>query len=117
MLESFLQFIATLCSNRTNLGWIFIFIIIYNRCKFFQFHCVIILGVSYYEFGGSKYPVLTRLEMVTLLCVGDKPHSQLMELMPERCGTGQLRDFDAILEQVRAKIRIANAIIILLMNV
>ncbi|XP_065200275.1 E3 ubiquitin-protein ligase Ubr3-like isoform X2 [Planococcus citri] len=76
MLESFLQFIATLCSNRTN------------------------LGVSYYEFGGSKYPILTRLEMVTLLCVADKPHSQLMELMPERCGTGQLRDFDAILEQV-----------------
>lgn len=46
------------------------------------------------------YPVLTRLEMVTLLCVSDKPHSQLTELMPERCGTGQLRDFDAILAQV-----------------
>lgn len=46
------------------------------------------------------YPILTRLEMVTLLCVSDKPHSQLMELMPERCGTGQLRDFDAILAQV-----------------
>lgn len=24
--------------------------------------------------------------MVTLLCVSDKTHSQLMELMPERCG-------------------------------
>lgn len=26
--------------------------------------------------------------MVTLLCVSDKTHSQLMELMPERCGSG-----------------------------
>lgn len=26
--------------------------------------------------------------MVTLLCVSDKTHSQLMELMPERCGGG-----------------------------
>jgi len=26
--------------------------------------------------------------MVTLLCVSDKTHSQLMELMPERCGVG-----------------------------
>jgi len=28
----------------------------------------------------------SQLEMVTLLCVSDKTHSQLMELMPERCG-------------------------------
>lgn len=26
--------------------------------------------------------------MVTLLCVSDKTHSHLMELMPERCGNG-----------------------------
>lgn len=38
--------------------------------------------------------------MITLLCVADRTHSQLMELMPERCGTGQSRDFEAILEQV-----------------
>jgi hypothetical protein len=30
----------------------------------------------------------SQLEMVTLLCVSDKTHSQLMELMPERCGGG-----------------------------
>lgn len=30
----------------------------------------------------------SQLEMVTLLCVSDKTHSQLMELMPERCGSG-----------------------------
>lgn len=38
--------------------------------------------------------------MVTLLCMGDKTHSQLMELMPERCGTGQNREFDDMLDQV-----------------
>lgn len=57
------------------------------------------IGVEYYG-NGTTYPVLTRLEMITLLCVNDRTHSQLMEMMPERCGTGQSRDFDAILEQV-----------------
>ncbi|XP_076285643.1 ubr3 ubiquitin ligase isoform X1 [Lasioglossum baleicum] len=40
---------------------------------------------------------MSGLEMVTLLCMGDKTHSQLMELMPERCGTPQNRDFESIL--------------------
>ena len=43
---------------------------------------------------------MAGLEMVTLLCMGDKTHSQLMELMPERCGTTQNRDFEAILREV-----------------
>lgn len=43
---------------------------------------------------------LNRLEMVTLLCMGDKTHSQLMELMPERCGTSQSRDFEQLLASV-----------------
>lgn len=43
---------------------------------------------------------LNRLEMVTLLCMGDKTHSQLMELMPERCGTSQQRDFESLLASV-----------------
>lgn len=43
---------------------------------------------------------LNRLEMVTLLCMGDKTHSQLMELMPERCGTAQSRDFEQLLASV-----------------
>lgn len=38
--------------------------------------------------------------MVTLLCMGDKTHSQLMELMPERCGTTQNRDFESVLADV-----------------
>jgi E3 ubiquitin-protein ligase UBR3 len=45
---------------------------------------------------------LITLEMVTLLCMGDKTHSQLMELMPERCGnSSQSKDFEAVLAKVR----------------
>ncbi|KAL1497456.1 hypothetical protein ABEB36_008425 [Hypothenemus hampei] len=47
---------------------------------------------------GLPDTVLNRLEMVTLLCMADKTHSQLMELMPERCGT-QSRDFEALLAE------------------
>ncbi|XP_012275050.1 E3 ubiquitin-protein ligase Ubr3 isoform X2 [Orussus abietinus] len=43
---------------------------------------------------------MSCLEMVTLLCMGDKTHSQLMELMPERCGTTQNRDFESVLAEV-----------------
>lgn len=43
---------------------------------------------------------MSCLEMVTLLCMGDKTHSQLMELMPERCGTTQNRDFESVLADV-----------------
>ncbi|XP_049861948.1 E3 ubiquitin-protein ligase Ubr3 isoform X1 [Schistocerca gregaria] len=43
---------------------------------------------------------LSQLEMVTLLCMGDKTHSQLIELMPERCGTAQSRDFESVLAEV-----------------
>ncbi|XP_050311174.1 E3 ubiquitin-protein ligase Ubr3-like [Anthonomus grandis grandis] len=47
---------------------------------------------------GLPDTVLNRLEMVTLLCMADKTHSQLMELMPERSGT-QSRDFEALLAE------------------
>ncbi|XP_076228505.1 ubr3 ubiquitin ligase isoform X4 [Nomia melanderi] len=43
---------------------------------------------------------MSGLEMVTLLCMGDKTHSQLMELMPERCGTTQNRDFESVLADI-----------------
>ncbi|XP_020290278.1 E3 ubiquitin-protein ligase UBR3 isoform X2 [Pseudomyrmex gracilis] len=49
---------------------------------------------------GLSDPEMSRLEMVTLLCTGDKTHSQLMELMPERCGTTQNRDFESVLAAV-----------------
>ena len=44
---------------------------------------------------------LTQLEMLTLLCMSDRTHSQLMDLMPEKCGlTGQAKDFEPTLKQV-----------------
>lgn len=46
---------------------------------------------------------LIQLEMVTLLCMGDKTHSQLLELMPERCGNYQGRDFESELSEVCKK--------------
>ncbi len=35
---------------------------------------------------GLSEEVLARLEMVSLLCMGDKTHSMLFEHMPEKCG-------------------------------
>ncbi|XP_046390043.1 E3 ubiquitin-protein ligase Ubr3 isoform X2 [Ischnura elegans] len=49
---------------------------------------------------GMSDASLSQLEMVTLLCMGDKTHSQLIELMPERCGTAQSRDFESVLSEV-----------------
>lgn len=49
---------------------------------------------------GASQSSLSQLEMVTLLCMSDKTHSQLMELMPERCGTAQSRDFESVLAEV-----------------
>lgn len=49
---------------------------------------------------GSDESDLDRLEMVSLLCMSDRTHSQLMELLPEKCGAPQNKDFDAILAQV-----------------
>lgn len=45
---------------------------------------------------------LTRLEMATILCFGDKPYSQIMDSMPERSGiTGQKELFEPTLSEVR----------------
>ncbi|XP_068083669.1 E3 ubiquitin-protein ligase Ubr3 isoform X2 [Anabrus simplex] len=49
---------------------------------------------------GVSEASLSQLEMVTLLCMGDKTHSQLIELMPERCSTAQSRDFESVLAEV-----------------
>ncbi|CAN7992707.1 unnamed protein product [Ixodes hexagonus] len=44
---------------------------------------------------------VTRQEMVTLLCMGDRTHSQLMDLLPEKCGTtSHNKDFEAFLSDV-----------------
>ena len=36
---------------------------------------------------GLSEVALAKLEMVSLLCMGDKTHSALFEHMPEKCGT------------------------------
>lgn len=41
-----------------------------------------------------------KLEIVTALCTGDKTHSQLMELMPDKSGTGHIPNFDVMLSEV-----------------
>ena len=45
---------------------------------------------------------LTRLEMSTLLCMADRQHSQLMDLMPEKSGmTGHGKElFEPTLKEV-----------------
>lgn len=58
---------------------------------------------TYNKYGlilGLSDPEMSRLEMVTLLSMGDKTHSQLMELMPERSGSTQNRDFESVLADV-----------------
>ncbi|KAK2143057.1 hypothetical protein LSH36_882g00050 [Paralvinella palmiformis] len=43
----------------------------------------------------------TRLDMITLLCMADRTHSQLLDLMPEKCGlTAHNKDFDCILKEI-----------------
>ncbi|GIY07185.1 e3 ubiquitin-protein ligase ubr3 [Caerostris darwini] len=42
-----------------------------------------------------------RQEMVSLLCMNDRTHSQLMDLIPDKCGeTAQNKNFETILNQV-----------------
>lgn len=103
MLESCLTFLATLVSTRTNLGKtiIFFFNLFFVRSIFF---CNKVKGLKFNKRNqkclGLSDPEMSRLEMVTLLCMSDKTHSQLMELMPERCGTTQNRDFESVLAEV-----------------
>ena len=90
MLESCLTFLASLMSIRTNIGKYPLNYII----KTFQ-------TTQYYLlFLGLNESELDRLEMVSLLCMSDRTHSQLMELLPEKCGSPQNKDFDSVLAQV-----------------
>ncbi|XP_052682389.1 E3 ubiquitin-protein ligase ubr3-like [Crassostrea angulata] len=58
-----------------------------------------LLGVRTYLGIGDKE--LTRFEMATILCFGDKPYSQIMDSMPERSGiTGQKELFEPTLSEI-----------------
>ena len=53
------------------------------------------------SFAGMTELEVTKLEMVSLLCMAERTHSQLMDLMPERCGlSGQTKDFEPTLREV-----------------
>lgn len=50
---------------------------------------------------GMSEEEVTRQEMVSLLCMSDRTHSQLMDLLPENSGMTSLnRDFESILNKV-----------------
>lgn len=50
---------------------------------------------------GNDELTQSRLEVSTLLAAGDKTHSQLLELMPERSGNAHTRNFETVLKEVR----------------
>ncbi|GFV07299.1 e3 ubiquitin-protein ligase UBR3 [Trichonephila clavipes] len=59
-----------------------------------------ILSCKLEETGLTEEKVI-RQEMVSLLCMNDRTHSQLMDLIPDKCGeTSQNRNFESILNQV-----------------
>ncbi|RVE45885.1 hypothetical protein evm_009484 [Chilo suppressalis] len=48
---------------------------------------------------GNDELTQSRLEVSTLLAAGDKTHSQLLELMPERSGNAHTRNFETVLKE------------------
>lgn len=65
-----------------------------------MFLLILFLSFLFVRHIGNKPPQNIRAELVALLCVADRTHSQLVELMPERCGAGKSQDFDVILAEV-----------------
>ncbi|CAH2096560.1 unnamed protein product [Euphydryas editha] len=49
---------------------------------------------------GNDELTQSRLEVATLLAAGDKTHSQLLELMPERSGNAHTRNFETVLKEL-----------------
>lgn len=49
---------------------------------------------------GHDEVLQSRVEVATLLAAGDKTHSQLLELMPERSGNAHTRNFEAVLGEL-----------------
>ena len=43
---------------------------------------------------------ITRQEIVTLLCMSDRTHSQMQDLIPEKCGTTSTRGFEQTLNEI-----------------
>jgi len=52
---------------------------------------------------GLTPAAVTRLEMVGLLCVMDRTHSQLIDAIPETCGVSHHdKDYESVIQQVSA---------------
>ncbi|XP_052741571.1 E3 ubiquitin-protein ligase Ubr3 isoform X2 [Bicyclus anynana] len=49
---------------------------------------------------GNDELTQSKLEVATLLAAGDKTHSQLLELMPERSGNAHTRNFETVLREL-----------------
>ncbi|XP_054716089.1 E3 ubiquitin-protein ligase ubr3-like [Uloborus diversus] len=50
---------------------------------------------------GQTEEEVTRQEMISLLCMSDRTHSQLMDLLPDKCGAiSQNKDFESILNKL-----------------
>ncbi|XP_045773199.1 E3 ubiquitin-protein ligase Ubr3 isoform X1 [Maniola jurtina] len=49
---------------------------------------------------GNDELTQSKLEVATLLAAGDKTHSQLLELMPERSGNAHTRNFETVLKEL-----------------
>ncbi|XP_037868471.1 E3 ubiquitin-protein ligase Ubr3 [Bombyx mori] len=49
---------------------------------------------------GNDELTQSRLEVSTLLAAGDKTHSQLLELMPERSGNAHTKNFETVLKEL-----------------
>ncbi|RWS04809.1 E3 ubiquitin-protein ligase UBR3-like protein [Dinothrombium tinctorium] len=49
---------------------------------------------------GMTEEEIVRQEMVTLLAMSDRTHSQLTDLLPEKCGTSQNKEFESILKDI-----------------
>lgn len=51
------------------------------------------------DLSGEMTQDVTRQEMVTLLSMSDRTHSQLIDSFPEKCGlSGQAKDFEQVLK-------------------
>ncbi|RWS24069.1 E3 ubiquitin-protein ligase UBR3-like protein, partial [Leptotrombidium deliense] len=49
---------------------------------------------------GMDEETIVRQEMVTLLAMSDRTHSQLTDLLPEKCGTSQNKEFESTLQEI-----------------
>lgn len=56
---------------------------------------------------GLAPAAVTRIEMIGLLCVSDRTHSQLIDAIPETCGVSHHdKDYESVIQQVSSLLQI-----------